>query len=60
MLSDIDQRVAWALGNDQHAATTDHAVIARAIVAGSTVQAAYLMDEHLRRDEEGLRRALRG
>lgn len=52
MLADVNRRVAWALGDDRHAATLDHMAIAHAIVTGAVVQAGFLMDEHLRKDEE--------
>ncbi|GAC51006.1 GntR family transcriptional regulator [Gordonia aichiensis] len=52
MLSAINQRVAWGLGTDWETSRADHAAVARAILSGAEVQAGYLMDEHLRRDED--------
>ncbi|MDF3282861.1 MULTISPECIES: GntR family transcriptional regulator [unclassified Gordonia (in: high G+C Gram-positive bacteria)] len=52
MLADVNRRVAWALGDDRHGATLDHMAIAHAIVSGAVVQAGFLMEEHLRKDEE--------
>ncbi|MDF2827674.1 MAG: Transcriptional regulator [Mycobacterium sp.] len=51
MLASVNRRVQWALGHNPDASTSDHRVLAQAIASGSTVQAGYLMDEHLRRDE---------
>ncbi|KAA0096757.1 GntR family transcriptional regulator [Mycolicibacterium sp. P1-18] len=51
MLAGINRRVQWGLGNNPEASTSDHRALAQAIVNGSVVQAGYLMDEHLRRDE---------
>jgi DNA-binding GntR family transcriptional regulator len=51
MLRSINRRVAWGLGHNPQASTSDHRVIAMAIVNGSAAQAGYLMDEHLKRDE---------
>ena len=51
MLSGVNRRVQWGLGHNPHASTSDHRVLAMAIVNGSATQAGYLMDEHLRRDE---------
>ena len=51
MLDGVNRRVKWSLGNNPHASTSDHRVLAIAIVNGSVMQAGYLMDEHLRRDE---------
>lgn len=52
MLDGINRRVQWSLGDNPHASTTDHRILAIAIVNGSVMQAGYLMDEHLRRDEQ--------
>ncbi len=49
----VGRRVAWGLGDDPTASQQDHAVLAAAILRGATVQAGFLMDEHLRRDEHG-------
>jgi DNA-binding GntR family transcriptional regulator len=51
MLAGVNLRVQWGLGHNPDASTSDHRVLALAIVNGSAVQAAYLMDEHLQRDE---------
>ncbi|MET0453343.1 MAG: GntR family transcriptional regulator [Mycobacterium sp.] len=51
MLTSVNRRVQWSLGHNPHASTSDHRVLAIAIVNGSAMQAGYLMDEHLRRDE---------
>lgn len=51
MLASVNQRVQWGLGNNPEASTSDHRVLAMAIVNGSVAQAGYLMDEHLERDE---------
>jgi DNA-binding GntR family transcriptional regulator len=51
MLAGVNRRVQWSLGHNPHASTSDHRVLAIAIVNGSVMQAGYLMDEHLRRDE---------
>ena len=52
MLAGVNRRVQWSLGHNPHASTSDHRVLAIAIVNGSVMQAGYLMDEHLRRDEQ--------
>ncbi|MGW5150961.1 GntR family transcriptional regulator [Rhodococcus koreensis] len=52
MLAGVNRRVAWGLGDDPEASVSDHAALAAAIVSGASVQAGYLMDEHLRRDEQ--------
>ncbi len=52
MLATLDQRVRWGLGHDRQSAVTDHRAVAIAILNGAVVQAGYLMDEHLRRDEQ--------
>jgi DNA-binding GntR family transcriptional regulator len=51
MLAGVNRRVQWSLGHNPDASTTDHRVLAIAIVNGSVMQAGYLMDEHLQRDE---------
>ncbi|WP_431238463.1 GntR family transcriptional regulator [Mycolicibacterium aichiense] len=51
MLSTINRRVQWGLGNNPEASTGDHRVLAMAILNRSVTQAGYLMDEHLQRDE---------
>lgn len=52
MLRMINRRVAWGLGHDTLASVADHTALAGAIVSGAPVQAGFLMDEHLRRDEQ--------
>ncbi|WP_051179363.1 GntR family transcriptional regulator [Nocardia concava] len=52
MLANLNQRVQWGLGHDRESAVTDHRAVAIAILNGAVVQAGYLMDEHLRRDEQ--------
>lgn len=51
MLATVNRRVQWSLGDNADASVSDHRVLAVAIMNGSVVQAGYLMDEHLRRDE---------
>lgn len=51
MLAGINRRVQWGLGHNPEASTSDHRVLAQAIVNGAVVQSGYLMDEHLKRDE---------
>jgi DNA-binding GntR family transcriptional regulator len=51
MLAGVNRRVQWGLGHNPDASTSDHRVLAIAIVNGSVMQAGYLMDEHLQRDE---------
>lgn len=51
MLAGVNRRVQWGLGHNPEASTSDHRVLAIAIVNGSVMQAGYLMDEHLQRDE---------
>ncbi|MGU3502755.1 GntR family transcriptional regulator [Mycobacterium sp. C31M] len=51
LLSSVNRRVNWGLGNNPDASVGDHRILAMAIVNGSTTQAGYLMDEHLLRDE---------
>ncbi|CAN5666758.1 GntR family transcriptional regulator [soil metagenome] len=51
MLANVNRRVQWGLGHNPDASVGDHRVLALAIVNGSSIQAGYLMDEHLQRDE---------
>jgi DNA-binding GntR family transcriptional regulator len=51
MLATVSRRVQWGLGNNPEASTGDHRVLAMAIVNGAVMQAGYLMEEHLQRDE---------
>lgn len=51
MLAGVNRRVQWGLGHNPDASTSDHRVLAIAIINGSVLQAGYLMDEHLQRDE---------
>ncbi|SIS18606.1 GntR family transcriptional regulator [Williamsia sterculiae] len=53
LLGSVSRRVAWGLGHDPETSRRDHAVLAAAILDGASVQAGFLMDEHLRRDEPG-------
>jgi DNA-binding GntR family transcriptional regulator len=53
MLAGVNRRVEWGLGDDPDATVHDHAALASAILGGAPVQAGFLMDEHLRRDETG-------
>jgi len=52
MLANVNRRVQWGLGHNPNVSVSDHRVLALAILNGSTVQAGYLMDEHLQRDEQ--------
>jgi DNA-binding GntR family transcriptional regulator len=52
MLANVNRRVQWGLGHNPDATVSDHRVLAVAIINGSVVQAGYLMDEHLQRDEQ--------
>ncbi|MET8795688.1 GntR family transcriptional regulator [Nocardia sp. NPDC004568] len=56
MLEQILERVSWIFGqrleSRTHISWRDHVAIAQAILNGSPVQAGYLMDEHIARDEE--------
>ncbi|TQC46584.1 GntR family transcriptional regulator [Rhodococcus sp. WS4] len=52
MLAGVNRRVAWGLGDDPDTSASDHAALAAAILSGAPIQAGYLMDEHLRRDEQ--------
>ena len=60
LLGQVLDRVSWIF--DQHLdertddSWSDHAAIARAILAGSPVQAGYLMAEHIAKDEQLLAR----
>lgn len=55
MLERVLQRISWGFELDLHArigsSWADHAAIASAIVNGSPLQAALLMDEHIEKDE---------
>jgi DNA-binding GntR family transcriptional regulator len=56
MLERVLQRISWGFELDLHArigsSWADHGAIASAIVNGSPVQAAMLMDEHIEKDEK--------
>ena len=60
MLDGLLQRIAWGFELDIEdridTSWADHAAIATAILGGSPVQAGYLMDEHIRKDERIYRR----
>ncbi|MBU2662466.1 GntR family transcriptional regulator [Actinoplanes bogorensis] len=60
MLDGLLQRIAWGFELDIEdridTSWADHAAIATAILGGSPVQAGYLMDEHIRKDEQIYRR----
>ena len=55
MLERVLQRISWGFELDLHArigsSWADHSAIANAIVHGSPLQAALLMDEHIKKDE---------
>ncbi len=55
MLDGLLQRIAWGfeleIEDRIDTSWADHAAIATAILGGSPVQAGYLMDEHIRKDE---------
>lgn len=51
LLASVNRRVHWGLGHNPVASMGDHRILAIAILNGSVVQAGYLMDEHLQRDE---------
>jgi DNA-binding GntR family transcriptional regulator len=55
MLERVLQRISWGFELDLQAridsAWLDHSVIAMAIRGGASVQAAFLMDEHIKKDE---------
>ena len=55
MLERVLQRIAWGFELDLHArigsSWADHSAIANAILHGSPMQAALLMDEHIEKDE---------
>ncbi|CDO10257.1 GntR family transcriptional regulator [Mycolicibacterium cosmeticum] len=51
LLASVNRRVQWGLGHNPVASIGDHRILAMAILSGSAVQAGYLMDEHLQRDE---------
>lgn len=52
MLATLNQRVQWSLGHNPETSADDHRAVAIAVRNGAAVQAGYLMDEHLRRDEQ--------
>jgi DNA-binding GntR family transcriptional regulator len=52
MLAGVNRRVQWGLGHNPNVSISDHRVLAAAILNGSVIQAGYLMDEHLQRDEQ--------
>ncbi|WP_166462576.1 GntR family transcriptional regulator [Amycolatopsis acidicola] len=60
MLDGLLRRIAWGfeleLEDRIDTSWADHAAIATAILGGSPVQAGYLMDEHIRKDERIYRR----
>jgi DNA-binding GntR family transcriptional regulator len=62
MLNHILRRIAWVFDRDvQNRADgcwRDHTAIAGAILDGSPVQAGYLMDEHVKKDEKLLQELL--
>ncbi|MEV6218438.1 GntR family transcriptional regulator [Nocardia sp. NPDC051833] len=51
LLGDVNARVRWALGHNPEVSASDHRAVAIAVLNGAVVQAGYLMDEHLRRDD---------
>jgi DNA-binding FadR family transcriptional regulator len=55
MLERVLQRISWGFELELQAridsAWFDHSLIAMAICAGSSVQAAFLMEEHIKKDE---------
>lgn len=55
MLERVLQRIAWGFELDIEdridSSWADHSAIATAILSGSPIQAGYLMDEHIRKDE---------
>ncbi|UGT62109.1 GntR family transcriptional regulator [Nocardia asteroides] len=55
LLEQLLGRVSWLFGRHLDARSeeswSDHAAIARAILSGSPVQAGFLMDEHIAKDE---------
>ena len=60
MLDGLLQRIAWGfeleIEDRIDTSWADHAAIATAVLGGSPVQAGYLMDEHIRKDEHIYRR----
>ena len=60
MLDRVLQRISWGFQLDlEHrleASWSDHAAIARAVLNGSPMQAAFLMSEHAGKDESVFRR----
>ena len=59
MLETTLRRIAWVFDRDVPSRADgcwrDHAAIAGAILDGSPIQAGYLMDEHIAKDEQLLR-----
>ncbi len=55
MLQQVLRRIAWGFELDLEgrldSSWADHAAIAQAILSGSALQAGYLMDEHIAKDE---------
>ena len=62
MLERVLQRIAWGFRLDIEdridSSWADHSAVAGAILSGSSVQAGYLMDEHIRKDEDLYRRKI--
>lgn len=62
MLERVLQRIAWGFELDIEdridSSWADHGAIATAILGGSPVQAGYLMDEHILKDEQLYRRKM--
>ena len=60
MLERVLQRIAWGFEMDIEdridSSWADHSAVALAILSGSPIQAGYLMDEHIRKDEVIYRR----
>jgi DNA-binding GntR family transcriptional regulator len=56
MLDQVLRRISWGFELDLEgrldSSWADHAAIAQAILSGSVVQAGYLMDEHIAKDEQ--------
>lgn len=61
-LRSIFGQVAWGfeqnIGDRLESSWNDHAAIAAAIISGSPIQAALLMDEHILKDEDIYRRSI--
>ncbi|PWV75000.1 GntR family transcriptional regulator [Nocardia neocaledoniensis] len=51
LLAEVNARVRWALGHNPTVSVSDHRAVALAVLNGAPVQAGFLMEEHLRRDE---------